>query len=265
MVMKRMNASTPALAQMQRSFSPKRSHGSPKGSLKVLPKKTLSFSEDLCKIKLVECIANEPDTKNAMWYDGKELGGMRKQEIRKVKKAQIVAGEGRSIETDEMTWRGFEDIQGHWCRVQKSHHYTGAVVRHYHNQLEQGYFDADELKKLAKGLSKEERQRARNLALKDMADAGIKMDKKSRMRKSSSNLVEMPKNGSGHSPKSNLRKTMSMAGVANLRKTGSSGMLKLTKTLGLGGTGNFQWNRNKKDNAAHNSAAASAARAVLAS
>lgn len=225
--------STPSLTTLTRSTSADSTASANRRCSTGTPKKSLSFSSDLCKIQLVECIANTPDAKNAIWYDGRELGGMRKKEIKKVKHAQIVAGQGKSIENDDITWRGFEDIQGHWCRVEKSAEYTTAVVKHYHSQVNQGYFDADELKRIAKGLSKQERERARNLALKDMADAGIKLDKKSRLRKSSSNIATY---GIGEkSSKKTLRKTMSGAGLAQLRKSVSgANMMKLASRMSIG-------------------------------
>jgi len=240
------------------------------------PKKSLSFSEELCKIQMVESLADTPGiAKNEIWYDGRELGGMRKQEIRKVKHAQVMAGAGNSIETDDMTWRGFEDIQGHWCRVEKSANYTTAVVRHYHTQVAQGYSDADELKRVAKGLSKVERNRARNLALKDMADAGIKMDKKSRLRKSSSSVATTAHHSAIMEPKrhsTGFRRAVSGSGLAQLRKSVSSGhkMMKMaSKKLSIGNgltshksnssssnsdstNSNFQWNKKKTPTAAPN-------------
>ena len=242
--MKRMGGSTPSLTTLTRNTS-----GGSCGSTKTrsLTKKNLSFSEDLCRVQYVECLANtSPEAKNAIWYDGKELGGMRKKEIKKVKHAQIMAGQGNDIESEDLTWRGFEDIQGQWCRVEKSAEYTTAVVKHYHSQVNQGYFDADELKRIAKGLSKQERLRARNLALKDMEDAGIRLDKKSRMRKSFSNIQPLPRKES----RGNLRKTMSGAGLeklANLRKSGSNSMLKLAQGINkvATGGGNFQWKPKK--------------------
>lgn len=223
--------STPSLSNLGRpsaSRSPTRRRNS-------CPKKTLSFSQDLCKVQMIECLANTtPQNKNEIWYDGRELGGMRKKEIKKVKHAQIIAGQGKSIETEDLTWRGFEDIQGHWCRVEKSAEYTTAVVKHYHSQVNQGYSDADELKRIAKGLSKTERTRARNLALKDMEEVGIKMDKKSRLRKSSSSVQPLPERKSSSSTLT-MRKTMSTAGLSQLRKNVSgANMMKLASKMSIG-------------------------------
>lgn len=236
-----MTSSSPHLTTLTRTSS----HGS---TVSKTPKKNLSFSENLCKVQFVESFVT-PDTKNAIWYEGRELGGMRKKEIKKVKHAQIMAGQGNSIEDEDLTWRGFEDIQGQWCRVEKSAEYTTAVVKHYHNQVNQGYFDANELKKIAKGLSKQERIRARNLALKDMEDAGIKTDKKSRLRKSTSNITPLPKPNSRGSM-TNIRKSMSGAGLATLRKNASkNSMVKLIgKSMGMNRGDNFQW-RPKKNGA----------------
>ena len=241
MPMKRMGSS-PALPRLVRSTSAESSPHMTKP--RSLVKKNLSFSEDLCKVQLVENLANGPDAKNTIWYDGKELGGMRKREIKKAKNAQILAGAGNPIESEEITWRGFEDIQGQWCRVEKSSEYTTAVVKHYHSQVNQGYFDADELKRIAKGLSKQERMRARNMALKDMADAGIKMDKKSRMRKSYSNIQALSASEE-KKERGSLRKTMSGAGLASLRRSSNS-LAKLTsKSINAVAGGNFQWRPKK--------------------
>jgi len=237
MVMKKAINSIPSLTSLTRNSSgggtaltaanksPSRSH----------PRKALSFSSDLCEIRLIDCLADTPKAKNAMCYDGRELDFLRKKEIKKAKHAQVVAGQGNSIETDEVSWRGFEDIQHSFCRVEKSAEYTTAVVGHYQSQVSQGYSDADELKRVAKDLSKQERERARNLALDDMAHAGIESDKKSRLRKSSSDIGT---HGTKDKvPRKGLRKTQTMGGggLAQLRKsvTGAS-MMKLASRLSMG-------------------------------
>lgn len=241
--MKRTGISTPSLTSLVRSSS---TESSKSRSLPKL-KKNLSFSEDLCRVQFVECLTNSsPDAKNTIWYDGRELGGMRKKEIKKAKHAQILAGAGNPIESEDTSWRGFEDIQGQWCRVEKSAEYTTAVVRHYHSQVHQGCFDADELKKIAKGLSKQERARARNLALKDMADAGIRMDRKSCVRKSQSSIQGSTSASNSRKERGQVKKTLSGAGLASLRKSGSSGMLRLTKSINKVTAGtNFQWRTRK--------------------
>ncbi|CAB9524797.1 expressed unknown protein [Seminavis robusta] len=233
-------------------FSVGSNNGSRKRSSPI--KKSIQWELDSdgdiqCATKLVECFANLPDGKESIWYEGKELGAMRKKDIKSLKHAQVMAGTS-SIESDEITWRGFEDIEGCWCRVEKSADYTTAVVRHYHAQLSQGYFDPEELKKIAKGLSKQERTRVRQLALKDAAAVGNKtgiLGRPSTIRRARSN-VTTASNGMkrvSSSSSGGMKKVRSSAG---LKKVGSINQLRLgvqKARKSVSNLSNFQWGVKK--------------------
>lgn len=178
------NNSLSSLATTMSSSSNSNSHEQ-KQRKRRMPKRSVSFAVEEKIVYEVDCFKDMyAQVKDEIWYDGREMHNSRKNDIKALKKAQQKAGTKAFIETDDMTWRGFEDIQYGFCRVQKSALYTNAVVEEYCNQIFGGYSDPDEIRSIAKGLSKEERSRARKAGIEDAKKAGI-TTKKSSSTKSS--------------------------------------------------------------------------------
>jgi hypothetical protein len=206
--------------------------------------KGVSWCKSLATVNLVECIVNGPEDMGNVWYDGKALAKMRKREIHMLKALQKDAGR-MSIESDEITWRGFEDIQFSWCRVEKSRNYTSEVVELYQNQLSQGYYYLEEIRKVAKALTRSERARVYNLALRDAEEVGIIVVKKrSTIRKASSTVTSISSDDIKRNMKmvrSNNSLAFGMNKVSSITslKKGVKSMRKSVSNLG-----NFQWKKN---------------------
>jgi hypothetical protein len=204
-------------------------------------RKVVSWGQSIDNVKFVECFVNGPEGTESIWYSGKELGDMRKQEIKKLKAAQKVAGKD-SIESDEMTWRGLEDIRDSWCRVEKSSRYTDHIVEHLSAQFSQGYFNPEEIRTVARAESKAERARVYNLAVRDAEGVGIVVAKRSTVRKSRSNVTIKSKGELNQIPSREGFKTIRSSGslAFGMNKVSSFGSLKKGVTRRL----NFQWKKN---------------------
>jgi len=115
------------------------------------------------------------------------MGNMRKSQIQELKAAQAVAdAEGRSSKSfnPALSWRGYEDVVGNWSRSQKANHYISHVLEHFHCQLANKCADADELGCVARALSKEERQRARDLGIADAKKVGQSANRRNKQKPS---------------------------------------------------------------------------------
>lgn len=186
-----------------------------------LPKKNVRWTTKGDQMNDIDCFKNLPaEHKAELWYEGRAMGLMRKSQIRELKSAQReanAAGKSLKATNPNISWRGFEDIRDGFCRVEKSSTYTSEVVRHYHTQLDAGYTDVEELKRIGKGLSKPERQRVRDLGIADAKSAGSCANASKRKKKPR-------RSGSGISVESNdskdggLRRKTSFAGLVGLMK-----------------------------------------------
>lgn len=123
--------------------------------------RSVSFGER--RTRTVEII--DPEARNEVWYTKQELFRLHRKEIKKNLIVQLNVMEGKSnvtMESKGLTWRGLEDIEKENERSSKIQQYVQTVVYEHKQEA-----DPNELKRLAKSLSKEAREEARQMAVMD--------------------------------------------------------------------------------------------------
>jgi hypothetical protein len=159
-------------------------------------RKNVSFGNG--SVRVMDTIVDE-DQKNSVWYSKTELSSLRKQEVKqntvtqqqlltlaasaasKKKAKKMLSGNNPLLESANLTWRGLEDVQLGYNRVERSQKYVCAVLDEISMQSQAGYFNEYELRAVAKSLSKDERQKAHKLALQDEKEATEKAEKKKKL------------------------------------------------------------------------------------
>lgn len=210
-----------------------------------LVKRKVRFTAD--EIFEVQCFKTdlEDEHKAELWYKGSDMAQMRKRQLKELKKSQAqvdlaaldedLADARETVESasnGELTWRGFEDIQQGWCRVQKSSKYTRKVVATYEAQLEDCCeLQVDDLRKVARSLSKDERARVRQVAVQDAKDVGMPFDYASDFK---------PRRRRDRSSEG-IKKSSSFTGslMSSLKKAGGSSLSKNTKGMRRNLSGGF--------------------------
>lgn len=154
-------------------------------------------------VRLVDTV--EEDQKNAVWYSKRELSSLRKHEVQQTttfslqqqQQQQLLALAAHNkankknkdrhnnhdnvyprLEHANLTWRGMEDVQLGYNRVEKSQKYVSAVLNEIDMQQQAGYFNEYELRAVAKTLSRQERGKAHKMALLDEKEALEKKEQK---------------------------------------------------------------------------------------
>ena len=162
-----MSAMTiPAMPRLRRSDS-----GASTGSRSSIASKSkskrrgvqrsVSFGEE--RTRQVEAISHED--RNDVWYTKKELDHLNKKEIKRNLITQLNILERNSsitLESKELTWRGLEDVEKENERKTKIEYYVKTVVFEHKQDT-----NPSELKRIAKSLSKEERNRAQQMGVMD--------------------------------------------------------------------------------------------------
>ena len=138
-----------ALAAIRAEFTI--GQGGPKKRAKV--KRSVSFGEK--SIRNVSTV--DATVKNEIWYTPQELKCLNLNEIEKTQQCQ------NKGESNEVTWRGLERMQeGQRQRQDNIRYYVRTIVMEHQDNA-----GANELKRIAKSLSRPERAKAHSIALKD--------------------------------------------------------------------------------------------------
>jgi hypothetical protein len=152
--------------------------------------KSVRFEDEVATTYEVKKISQEEH--DIVWYSSVELELLCRSEIRHNKAAEKKVEAGESIESNDLTWRGFEDLSEGYSKIEKSMAHTRAVLAVYDDQLDKEINDLEQLRNVSESLSKQDNERARAIGLRD-ADA-VKAGKakrtfKSWLRKSYSAVV----------------------------------------------------------------------------
>jgi hypothetical protein len=104
------------------------------------------------------------EIKNDIWYTKQQLNALHQTEIKNTLLSQLKldVGERSSIESKGCTWRGLEGLDKDAERLERIKTYVRTVVVEYRHEASSG-----ELKRIAKAMSKPDRDRAHSMGLQD--------------------------------------------------------------------------------------------------
>ena len=111
--------------------------------------------------------------KKQVWYSGSELQDAYFMEIEATKRcSQTLSRSKSSLAQYNLSWRGIESTQKGYSNTDKATLYARIIVNEYKNQMRQfGNCDPEELRLIAKVYSKDDRSKARKMAVKDEEQA----------------------------------------------------------------------------------------------
>ncbi|CAB9524799.1 expressed unknown protein [Seminavis robusta] len=127
-------------------------------------KRTVSFGSE--QVRTVQIV--DPESKNDVWYTKRQLNTLHKLEIRKNLLHQLQADRTTSsskksaLENEDCTWRGMENLEKETERLERIQSYVRTVILEHRSET-----SSEELKRIAKAMSKGERDRAHSMGLKD--------------------------------------------------------------------------------------------------
>jgi hypothetical protein len=123
-------------------------------------KRTVSFGAE--QVKTVEPVPE--DMKNDIWYTERQLDTLHQIEIKKTLLAHLKLNVGKksSSECDDCTWRGLEGLEEEAKRVERIKAYVRTVIFEYHHET-----PAEDLQRIAKTMSRTDRDRAHSMGLQD--------------------------------------------------------------------------------------------------